>query len=120
MKKLMLIIFCFSFLFLGCDKIFVSNRQESSKEEAIYKSQSLENFNENVFYLSVSSVMRDYYDPVCDDAPVTPQVAESSDSALTGKDFVHIVINKDKDGGLWLIFLKDTRPPEIVFEKKLN
>ena len=52
----MLIIPCF--LFLGCSEELV-NYQESSKEEAIYKSQSLETFNRNVFYFSVSSVMQD-------------------------------------------------------------
>lgn len=123
MKKIMAIIIFFLFLSSGCDcikKECVSSRQKSSKEEAIYKSYSLENFDENLIYLSVSSVMLDYEFLFIDDRPVAPQVAESSDSALTGKDFIHILVNKDKDGKLWLIFLNDNRPPEVVFKKKLN
>lgn len=111
---------CFLFLSLGCDEKSFINYQESSREEAIYKSQSLENFDKNVFYLSVSSLMEEYDVFFKYHFPVAPRVAESSDSFLAGKDFVHIIINKNKDGKLWLIFLKDTRPLEIVFKKELN
>ena len=115
-KNLMLIIPCF--LFLGCSEELV-NYQESSKEEAIYKSQSLETFNRNVFYFSVSSVMQDC-GVLLKERPVEPKISKSSDSSLRGKTFVHILVNEDKDGKLWLIFLNDMRPPEIVFAKKLN
>ena len=119
MKRVILAIFCFLFLCLGCGHKFVANEQESSKEEVLYKSQSLEGFNRNIFYFSVSSVMLDY-DTLFKDFPVSPQVRSSSDSSLVGKDFVHILVNEDKDGKLWLIFLNNARPSEIVFKKKLN
>ena len=123
MKNLMLIIPCFLFLFLGSgckgSSIFV-NEQSSSLEEAIYKSQFfLESFDENVLNFSVASVIKEW--PVLfKSKPISPRIRQSNELSLIGKDFVHILINKDKDGKLWLIFLKDKRPPEVVFAKKLN
>ena len=120
MKNLILIVSCFLFLSLGsgCGRSFSINEQKSSKEEALYKSGTLENFGENIMYLSVVSVTENSFlhPPI----PVSPKVRESSEISLIEKEFTHIIVNKDKNGKLWLVFLKDTRPPEIVFKKELN
>ena len=117
----MLIISCFLFLGSGCSgckKQFFHNDQVSCSEEARYKSQSMEMHGEIIMYFSVKSVMERRL--FLGTKPISPGIRESSEISLTGKEFAHILVNKNKDGKLWLIFLNDKRPPEVIFKKELN
>ena len=120
MKNLMLIIPCLLFLFFGlaCSRDILVSIPASSKDEAIYKTELIGDF-ENIFYLSVSSVALDYL--IAERVEVfPPRIRESSDTSLEGKELAHVVINRDKDGCFWLFFLDAKKPPEILYRKKLN
>lgn len=85
----------------------------SSKEEALYVVRQCKDFEYVVQYFSVRSKSIGWN--------LDPQLDSSQpDIVANNKAVVHIVIYKIKSGGLKLVLLDDSRPPEIIYQKNLQ
>jgi hypothetical protein len=105
-------LFCL-ILLTGCGNI-VYNQNESSMEEGLFITSQTEAFESTVFYINVQTATLD------NSGLPFPVAYHPSFSDTLEIPFSHLVLTKKSDGGLWLVFLNDERPPQVTGEFQIK
>ena len=109
MKKLFVVLCIVIASFIsGC-----SNSPSSSGEEAIYTVHQLEDFKEIIWY---NGVLSKYMGIGLGATPVFFELSKKDDETY----FSHEIIYKTKGGGFKLVFMDNSRPPQIVKTVEFN
>lgn len=106
MKKLFPLVIILSAVFLAS----CSSNQNSSEAEAKYFVEHLDDFQQFVQYFSVESKGN-----ILSWAPDPPNVYKSEPALKDeGKNFVHEIIYKTKNGSFKFVVLNDDRPSKVI------
>jgi hypothetical protein len=102
------VIFVLFFIIILGGLIGCTNRQFSSKEEAIYEISGGSDFQELEIYFSVQSNGF---------MPSSPDIYQSGskEDPKPGISFIHEIVYKTKSGSFKLALLNNDRPPKIVW-----